>query len=116
MAGSILRNTLGRRGDRFRFGAVHLSPKRYLLSTDPSEGVRSEEIIPLMRNYFSNVEVRPFGGGILQYALDSNFYSFFDGTNPVHTRTLSLLRHIEQSLMEMGELGAENAFLTATPQ
>lgn len=44
---------------------------------DPSESVRSEEIIPTLRQYFSEVDIRYQGGTILQFALHyiaANFY------------------------------------------
>jgi hypothetical protein len=63
----------------------YTSPKDRLLKTDPSECVRSSEILPLIGNYFSDVEIRPFGGGILQHAVDEAFYRRFDKNKSLHT-------------------------------
>ncbi|MGC2457084.1 MAG: methyltransferase domain-containing protein [Gallionellaceae bacterium] len=99
---------------KFNFGVVHISPKSYLLRVDPSECVRSDEIIPLAQKYFSDLEVRPFGGGILQHALDDRFYENFDKINPTHVSTLETLCQLERHFMQTGEIGSENAFLIAT--
>lgn len=98
---------------KLNFGIVHISHKSHLLRVDPSECVRSDEIIPIARKYFSELEVRPFGGGILQHALDERFYENFDATNPTHISTLEVLCQLERHFMKTGEIGAENAFLIA---
>ncbi len=99
---------------KFNFGVVYISPKSHLLRVDPSECVRSDELIPLAKKYFSNLEVRPFGGGILQHALDARFYDYFDSTNPTHVSTFEALCELERHFMSTGEIGFENAFLIAT--
>jgi hypothetical protein len=109
----MLKKVLRRQDNKFDFGAVYRSPKQYLLRTDPSECVRSGELIGLMRSYFPSVEVRPFGGGILQHALDQNFYDHFDPANRRHAELLQLLINTERTLMKAGEIGPENAFFFA---
>ena len=109
----LLKRMLPRQYDRFDFGVVYRSPREYLLRTDPSECVRSGELIGLVQTYFPSAEIRPFGGGILQHALDQNFYDHFDVTNQRHTALLKLLCDLERTLMEIGEIGPENAFIFA---
>ena len=109
----MLKKVLRRQNKKFDFGVVYRSPKQYLLRTDPSECVRSGELIGLMRSYFPSVEVRPFGGGILQHALDQNFYDHFDPANQRHAELLQLLINTERTLMKAGEIGPENAFFFA---
>ena len=113
LAAAMLKKILRRKPDTLDFGVVHISPKDELLRLDPSEGVRSAEIIPLVKHYFPNVEVRPFGGGILQYALDENFYRNYDAKNPTHARSLEILWRLERQFMETGEISIENAFIIA---
>lgn len=96
---------------KLNFGVVRRSRKKYLLKVDPSEGIRSAEIIPLSKKYFPDIEIRPFGGGILQHALDVNFYANFNKNNPNHVKCLELLCSIERHFMATKEIGAENAFL-----
>jgi hypothetical protein len=52
------------------------------------------------------------GGGILQHALDQNFYDHFD-PNERHIALLRLLIDLERGLMATGEIGPENAFIFA---
>jgi SAM-dependent methyltransferase len=109
----LLKKILRRQCNNFDFGVVYRSPKTYLLRTDPSECVRSGELIDVVRSYFPSAEIRPFGGGILQHALDQNFYDHFEPANQRHTALLRLMVDLERSLMEMGEIGPENAFIFA---
>jgi SAM-dependent methyltransferase len=112
-AARLLKKIVKKRDGKLDFGVVFISLKNELLRTDPSEGVRSSEIIPLIKKTFPIVEVRPFGGGILQNALDENFYDNFDRDNPLHVKTLELLCHIEQHFMATGEVNSDNAFIIA---
>lgn len=102
-----------RRKDAFDFGAVYISPKERFLLMDPSECIRSSEVIPQIRRMFSDVDVRPIGGGILQHALDANFYQNYDMSNPIHRSRYELLCSVERHLMQAGDIGIENAFIIA---
>lgn len=99
--------------DTFRFGVVHISRRRFLEKNDPSEGVRSDEILPILTAKFLNAKVLPMGGGILQHALDSNFYKRFDPGNTVHVTCFELLCNIERMYMNLNVLGPENVFIIA---
>jgi ubiquinone/menaquinone biosynthesis C-methylase UbiE len=97
---------------KFHFGIMHDSQKKHLLRTDPSEGIRAAEIIPLVKRYFrEEVEVRSYGGGILAYCLDSKFYDTYDDENATHRKILDILCQLESALMEMGELDIEHAII-----
>lgn len=98
----------------FNFGVVFISPMKYLLRNDPTECVRSSDIIPVVKSIFSDVSIRVFGGGILQHILDENFFDNYDGSNPSHYKTLEMLCHLEKHFMAIGELGPENSFIFAT--
>jgi hypothetical protein len=75
--------------------------------------VSASEIIPQVKKYFPEADIRPFGGGILQYALDENFYDNFDSQNPIHTKCFELLCFIERHYMNTGEIGINQAFIIA---
>lgn len=109
----MLKLVLKRNQSKFEFGVVHISPKEYLLKIDPSECVKSSEILPIMRNVFKNVEVMPLGGGILQHALDECFYENFDVKNLGHVNALNRLCEIEKNLMLTDDIGIENAIIVA---
>lgn len=99
--------------DVFEFGAVHISPKKRYQLMDPSECVRSSDIIPQIRKIFPDVEVRPLGGGILRHALDANFYRYYDENDPRHRSRYELICAVERHLMRTGDIGIENAFIIA---
>jgi ubiquinone/menaquinone biosynthesis C-methylase UbiE len=98
--------------DRQRFGKIwNGTPIEHFLQNDPSESIRGEEIIPILKSVFDEVEVRPFHGSILFYALDEIFYDNFDPANPKHRQTLELLFNIEDAMIAAGELQNENAHI-----
>jgi peptidoglycan/xylan/chitin deacetylase (PgdA/CDA1 family)/2-polyprenyl-3-methyl-5-hydroxy-6-metoxy-1,4-benzoquinol methylase len=87
------------------------TPMKYFLETDPSECINSNNIIPLLRKYFEDVEVKYFDGSILFYLLDSTFYDNFDIKNQNHRRLLEMLFNIEDTLIETGEIARDNAHI-----
>lgn len=108
-----LKKVLSRNRKDSDIGTVFISPKDRLLREDPSEGVRSAEIISIVRRVFRYVETRPFGGGLLRYALDESFYTRFDRNNPLHAKSLEMLCRLERHFVDTGEIGIDNAFLIA---
>lgn len=116
MLASILRRISERTGrgkDQFHFGIVRDSQKEHLLRTDPSECVRSSEIIPLTKKCFTEVEIRSYGGGILAYALDKKFYEDYDHSNPVHRKTLDILCQLEEHFIQTNQIDIEYAIIIA---
>lgn len=108
-----LKKFLSRNQKGLDFGLVYVSPKEELLKTDPSECVRSSEIIQIVKDYFHDVEVRPFGGGILMHVLGENFFANFDAKNSLQTKCLEMLFQLERHFMDTGEISIENAFIIA---
>jgi SAM-dependent methyltransferase len=100
----------------FNFGVIHDSQKHIFLRTDPSEGVRSGEIVPLMHNYFNNVEVHSYGGALLKYALDKKFYENYNCNNLQHKRLLNLLCELEESYIQTKQVNIEYAILIGNKQ
>jgi hypothetical protein len=98
---------------KFEFGIVHHSMKDYLLRTDPSEGIRSADIIPACGKIFGDLRVHQYGGALLTYALDEQFYRAFDTSNPSHVKLLDLLCMIEERFLAMGTVPPEHAVLIA---
>jgi SAM-dependent methyltransferase len=102
---------LGRR--RQRFGRVWDNNRWYFRKVDPSEGVRASEIVGAVRRVFDEVEVRPYNGSLLAYALDRRFYESFDPTDEAHRLLLDTLTALEQGLIASGELAPHHAALVA---
>jgi peptidoglycan/xylan/chitin deacetylase (PgdA/CDA1 family)/SAM-dependent methyltransferase len=90
------------------------TPIKHFLETDPSECINSNNIIPLLRKYFDDVEVKYFNGSILFYLLDSTFYENFDINNQNHRRLLEMLFNVEDTLIETGEIARDNAHIICT--
>jgi hypothetical protein len=67
--------------------------------TDPSEAVRSNEIIPLLRKTFDRVDVQPMGGSILQFSLYDIAANFAAETRE-NRAFLEMLFSIEEVLGE----------------
>ena len=99
--------------DSVGVGVVHVSPKERLLSSDPSEGVRAAEILPIMKQSFPDAEVRYFGGGLIQYVLGPSFFARYDPKLATHRACLELLFHLEEVYTRTGEIPEENAFIFA---
>ena len=98
---------------RFRFGKVWDVNPWYFQHVDPSEGVRADEIIPLVRRYFPDVEVRHYHGSLLHYALDDRFFERYDDTSEQDRLVLDALADLERSLIEAGELESDHAVIVA---
>lgn len=88
-----------------------MPPVDYFVASDPSECVNSNNIIPTLKKYFDEVDVKYFNGSILFYALDSEFYKNFDAQNTKHTETLQMLFDIEDTLVAAGEISQDNAHI-----
>ena len=76
------------------------------LESDPSEAVRSEEIIPVASNYFEILEERNMGGTILHMLL-SDIIDNFDQTREEDRVILKFLCYLEKNMIENGELSSD---------
>jgi len=93
--------------------SANLPTERSVVAADPSEAVRSAEIIPLLRRYFHIVEFKPQGGTILQFLLADIAGNFAD---EIGGRLLEMLFTIEDTLMETGRLQSDFAYIVAAPR
>jgi SAM-dependent methyltransferase len=74
-----------------------------LASDDPTEAVRSEDVLPLARNFFEVEAEYPYGGGLLNpllYGIIANF----DEKNPYDAGLLRVLCHAEDRLTRSGDI------------
>lgn len=81
-------------------------------AADPSEAVRSDEIIPLCRKYFRTVDVRYTGGSIMQFTLydiAGNFYEDNEETRDI----LDMLFKIEEVLVKHDDVPQDYAVIVA---
>lgn len=86
-----------------------------VIATDPSEAVRSGEILAVAAAFFEVLEVRPYGGTILQLLLDDiagNFSRPDAGTRAL----LAAICDLEWALIESGDLSSDFAVVVARPK
>jgi SAM-dependent methyltransferase len=83
-----------------------------ILLADPSEAIRSAEILPLLPRYFDVIEVRGYGGSLLHellYDIAGNFHK----DNPGSLERLGKLFELEDDLIAQGALGHDFAVIVA---
>lgn len=93
---------------------AHLPTERSVIAVDPSEAVRSAEILPVLKQHFEIVEYKPLGGTILQFLLvdiAGNFEQDKKGQ-----KLLQMFFDIEDALINAGVLGSDFAYIVATPR
>jgi O-antigen biosynthesis protein len=73
---------------------------------DPSEAIRSEDILKVLPSYFEILERKDLGGTILHLLLDG-IAGNFAYENPKDSKLLRLLFEIEDTLMELGEIPSD---------
>ena len=80
---------------------------------DPSEAVRSADIMPLLQQHFDIAEFKPLGGTILQFLL-ADIAGNFEGE--MGQRWLDTLFIIEDLLLDSGDLASDFAYIVAAPK
>lgn len=78
------------------FTPESLKPK---LDADPSESIRSRDIVDVLRAAGFSVEVRPYGGNVLQRALSKTFFAGFDPQQNSHVEAASRLVRFDEEVM-----------------
>jgi SAM-dependent methyltransferase len=86
-----------------------------VVTTDPSEAVRSDEIVPILRKDWQIVERRDWGGNISQF-LFSGIAGNFAREDPCSQRLVEMLLEIEDVLLECGEFQSDFAYIAARPR
>ncbi len=88
------------------------SPVEHFEAHDPSEAIRSAEIVPLLKMYFEILEYRPFGGAILHMLL-SGIAGNFEESDPKDRALLDVLAIMEESLEDAGAIESDFAVIVA---
>lgn len=81
-------------------------------AADPSEAIRSADILDVVSHYFDVVEVNPSGGTVLQFLLHG-IAGNFRPDDPESMEVLDLLIQIEETLIDVGDLRSDFAVVTA---
>jgi GT2 family glycosyltransferase/SAM-dependent methyltransferase len=82
---------------------------------DPTEAVRSADILSVVADYFEIVSRRETGGTLLQFLLHGIAGNFHEG-DPESLRVLRMLFEIEDALLETGEVRSDFAVIAARPR
>jgi ubiquinone/menaquinone biosynthesis C-methylase UbiE len=99
--------------DRFKYGQLFdISPER-IKAGDPSEGIRSDEIIPIIKQKFEDTKVHYYNGSIIGYALDEKFFSNYNANSKKDRLLFDLLIDIEKKMIEIGEISSIHAIIVS---
>ncbi len=86
-----------------------------MIAADPSEAVRSAELVETLAPYFDIVEQRPLGGALAHIALGGIAQNF----DPASPEDDAILRHLfatEDAAMADGVIGSDFATIVAMPK
>jgi len=81
-------------------------------AVDPSEAIRSADILEVVDRYFDVVELNPAGGTVLQFLLHG-IAGNFRPEDPESMEVLDLLIRIERTLVGIGDLQSDFVLLAA---
>ncbi|MBU6335010.1 MAG: methyltransferase domain-containing protein [Chloroflexi bacterium] len=85
-----------------------------MLDADPSESVRSAEIIPLLEQQFTVIERCDYGGTLLNMVLE-NIVGHFHADSPHDVALLRMMCAVEQVALQLGALSSDFTLLAARP-
>lgn len=83
-----------------------------MMRVDPSEAARSSEILPLLPQFFEVLEVKGYGGTVLQMLLHE-IAGNFRTDDPATVRLLETCFDVEESLISAGDLPHDFALVVA---
>jgi SAM-dependent methyltransferase len=92
-----------------------IHPLSWFDENDPSEAVRSAEIMPLLQRFFRIVEFKPYGGTLLQFLLE-NIVGNFDESQEKDCAWLDILFYFEGALEDAGVIDSDFALIIASPK
>lgn len=91
------------------------SPPEHFEKYDPSEAVRSGELVNALKLYFDIVDLRSYGGA-LQQMLFHGVAGNFDRTNESDVAMLRTIALLEEALEQAGTLQSDHAVIVAKPK
>lgn len=84
-----------------------------MIATDPSEAVRSAELMGFIEDRFPDRVVRDIGGSLLHLILTPDILENFDDNDPGHASIIETLYRRERQHIENGDLQADFKFIVA---
>lgn len=86
--------------------------EEWFLQNDPSEAIRSAEIMPLLRESFDIIEFKPYGGSLLHFLLE-NIVGNFDESREEDRAWLEMVEYVELTVERAGLLASDFALIVA---
>lgn len=87
---------------------------RGMIQMDPTEAVRSAEIMATVQEFFEVVEYKPYGGTLLHILL-THVMDTFDLENEDQVALLRMMFLLERTLVQRQVLGSDFAYVVARP-
>lgn len=91
----------------------HNPPLAWFEENDPSESIRSAEILRIMAEHFDVIEEKSYGGGLLQFTLENIVGNF---KHPRDLAWLDILFQVEVLLEQEHAIGSDFVMVVATPK
>ena len=98
---------------KFRYGQVFDVCTGNIKCGDPSEGARSDEIIPIIKQQFKNTNVHYYNGSIITYALDEKCFLNYDPSSLQDRAIINLLLQLDRTMIEAGEIPSIHAIIVS---
>jgi ubiquinone/menaquinone biosynthesis C-methylase UbiE len=89
--------------------------RRHMITIDPSEAVRSEEIVEVLQRDFDIIEKKDYGINVLQFLLYGIAWNF-STEDQISQDLLKMLINIEDTLLQCGEFKSDFAYIVARPK
>ena len=93
-------------------GPVIRPTREFMNQADPSESIRSDEIVPLLKKSFEIVAKKDYGGTLMQFVL-ANIAGNFDETKQKDKEILDRLCSLESKLIQEGKLQSDFSVIVA---
>jgi len=90
-------------------------PLLWFEENDPSEAVRSADILPVLEKFFEIIEFKPYGGSLLQFMLQDIVGNFTDGEDD-DDAWLDMVMYFEKVLEETGVIQSDFVLVVAVPK
>jgi ubiquinone/menaquinone biosynthesis C-methylase UbiE len=94
---------------------VNFPTARDVIAADPSEAVRSDEIVAVLKQEFEIIEKKDWGDNILQFLLADIAGNFVDEKNEPAQAYLRMLINIEETFLQSGEFESDFVYIVARP-
>ena len=91
------------------------TPIEVFLQSDPSEAIRSADVVGMLKRWFDIVEFRPYGGAI-QHMLLSRITGNFDENSETDAALLNTIAMFEETLEKHGVIASDFAAIVARPK